>query len=391
MQTEATRKLYYSDSLLFSFRARLLSVEEIGGKTALVLDATAFFPEGGGQRADTGYIAGIRVMDVQEAGGRILHFTDAKGPFPRTGEELECSVDAGQRLRRMQNHSGEHIVSGIVHNLFGFDNVGFHMGEQCMTIDFSGELSWDELMKVETLANETVRRNAEINTFFPDPEELKSLEYRSKLELTENVRIVEIEGTDRCACCAPHVRRTGEVGLIKILSSMKHRGGVRVELVCGLDALDTVRGFQKSVTDVSVLLSSKREEVAGAVERLMNERDALKYRLTGLEADIADSIADAAAETDGNICIFRSFESDAAMRSLVNRLAEKCGGAAAVFSGSDGAGYRYIIGSASLDMREKAAAINAAISGRGGGKPGMISGSAAAARAVIEDYFRGEI
>ena len=391
MQTEATGKLYYSDSLLFTFRAKLLSVEESGGKTALILDRTAFFPEGGGQRADTGYIGGIRVTDVRESEGRILHFTDSEGPFPETGEELECKVDSEQRLRRMQNHSGEHIVSGIVHNLFGYDNVGFHMGQPCMTIDFSGELSWDELMRIETLANETVRKNVPINTFFPDPEELKNLEYRSKLDLTQNVRIVEIEGVDRCACCAPHMKSTGAVGIIKILSSMKHRGGVRIELVCGTDALDVLRGFQKSVTDISVLLSAKREEIAEAAGRLMSERDALKYRLTGLEEEISDSIAEAAAETDGNICIFRSFDSDAAVRNLVNRLTEKCGGAAAVFSGSDSAGYRYVIGSASVNLREKAAAINTAISGRGGGKPGMISGSASASRAVIEEYFRGII
>lgn len=391
MQTETTEKLYYSDSLLFSFRARLLAVEQSGGKTALVLDRTAFFPEGGGQKADTGYIAGLRVTDVQETGGRILHFIDAPGPFPEAGDKLECVLDSEQRLRRMQNHSGEHIVSGLVHNLFGYDNVGFHMGAGCMTIDFSGELSWDELMKIETLANETVRRNAEIRTFFPGPEELPELDYRSKLDLTENVRIVEVEGVDRCACCAPHVRRTGEVGLIKILSAMKHRGGVRVELVCGLDALDAVRGFQKSVTDVSVLLSSKREEVSEAVSRLMNERDALKYRLNGLETEISDSLAAETPETDGNICIFRSFDNDAAVRNLVNRLAEKCTGAAAVFSGSDDAGYRYVIGSAALNLREKSAAINAAVSGRGGGKPSMISGSASAPRAAIEEYFRGAI
>lgn len=391
MPTEATRKLYYADSLLFSFRAKLVSVENCDKGTALVLDATAFFPEGGGQKADTGFIAGLRVTDVQEKSGTILHFVDIEGPCPEAGEELECVVDSEQRLRRMQNHSGEHIVSGLVHNLFGYDNVGFHMGESCMTIDFSGELSWEELMKIETLANETVRRNAAINTLFPEPSELSELEYRSKLELTENVRIVEIEGVDRCACCAPHVKRTGEVGLIKILGSMKHRGGVRVELVCGLDALDAVRGYQKSVTEISGLLSAKREETAAAAKKLLEDRDALRFSLTGLEAELSELIAEAAAETDGNICIFRSFESDAAVRNLVNALTEKCGGAAAVFSGSDETGYRYVIGSKELNLREKAAGINAAISGRGGGKPSMISGSASAARAAIEDYFRGVI
>ena len=211
-----TEKLYYLDSHLFTFDATVLACREEKQGYSVVLDRTAFFPEGGGQLADTGTLGPARVLDVHERDGEIRHYTDA----PLTvGERVTGQLDAEQRLRRMQDHSGEHILSGLVHNAYGYDNVGFHMGAECMIIDFSGELSWEQLMELETRANEVVRQNLPLHIWFPVEDELKTLDYRSKLELTENVRIVEIPGVDRCACCAPHVARTGEVGVIKILVS----------------------------------------------------------------------------------------------------------------------------------------------------------------------------
>ena len=251
-----TEKLYYQDSHLFTFEAAVLDCRKEKKGYSVVLDRTAFFPEGGGQLADTGVLGGVRVLDVHERGGEICHCTDA--PL-EIGAHVEGIVDAGQRLRRMQNHSGEHILSGLVHNAYGFNNVGFHMGAECMIIDFSGELTWEQLTELETRANEVVRQNIPLHIWFPDANELQSLEYRSKLELTENVRIVEIPGVDRCACCAPHVERTGEVGIVKILDSQRHRGGVRVSVVCGLDALEDYRARQESVTEISRALSAKRD------------------------------------------------------------------------------------------------------------------------------------
>ena len=374
-----------------SFKADLLQCKRLeDGRVAAVLDKTAFFPEGGGQLADTGWIGDARVLDVQEKDGMILHCLDR---MPSGWEDVPCRLDAEQRLRRMQNHSGEHVVSGLVHREYGYDNVGFHMGKDCMTIDFSGELTWEALLEIEKKANEAVRSNLPITARFPGAEELAAMAYRSKLELTENVRIVEIEGIDRCACCAPHVSSTGEIGLIKALSCERHRGGVRVELVCGMDALDHFNACYRSATEISNLLSAKRAEIAGAVSHLLAERDRLKFSLASSETALIELLAESRPETKGNLLLINPCAeegiilSDVARRELVNLLVPKCGGVAAVLQGSDENGYQYIIGSKKKDLRALAKEINAAIAGRGGGKSEMIMGSCKAPVAAIKEYF----
>ena len=376
-----TEKLYYQNSHLFAFDAKVLDCRAEKKGYSVVLDRTAFFPEGGGQLADTGTLGGVRVTDVHEKDGEIRHYTDA--PL-NIGETVRGELDTEQRLRRMQNHSGEHILSGLVHNAYGYDNVGFHMGAECMIIDFSGELSWEQLMELETRANEVVRQNLPLRIWFPDEAELSALEYRSKLELTENVRIVEIPGVDRCACCAPHVERTGEVGVVKILDSQRHRGGQRVSVICGMDALEDYRARQESVTEISRALSAKRGEVTAAVQRVLNEQQSMKERCDALSLALIQYMADAEGERDGNIVLFSDVLGEIAQRELVNLLMPKAGGFAAVFTGSDKDGWRYIIGSLRVDLRAGAKQINAAIDGRGGGTPQMIQGSARAFREKIE-------
>ena len=380
-----TEKLYYTDSHIHEFSARVLSCEKAKKGFAVVLDKTAFFPEGGGQPADTGIIGPAAVRDVQEQNGEIFHYTDqALTP----GEEYACTLDWEQRLCRMQNHSGEHIVSGITHKLYGFDNVGFHMGAECMTIDFSGELSWEQLTEIETLANQAVRDDLPVKTCFPGPEALSQMEYRSKLELTRDVRIVEIPGTDRCACCAPHVKRTGEIGLIKLLSAERHRGGVRIELVCGMDALRECRLMQENVTAVSGLLSAKRAKSAAAVERMLAEQARLKERVAELSMALARLKAERFGYTEGNICVFDKVLDEVALRELVNLLMEKCGGMAGAFSGSDETGYMYIIGSKNIDLRSHSREINAAINGKGGGTAEMIRGRASTSAENIQKIMK---
>ena len=380
-----TEKLYYTDSHIHEFSARVLSCEKAKKGFAVVLDKTAFFPEGGGQPADTGIIGPAAVRDVQEQNGEIFHYTDqALTP----GEEYACALDWEQRLCRMQNHSGEHIVSGITHKLYGFDNVGFHMGAECMTIDFSGELSWEQLTEIETLANQAVRDDLPVKTCFPGPEALSQMEYRSKLELTRDVRIVEIPGTDRCACCAPHVKRTGEIGLIKLLSAERHRGGVRIELVCGMDALRECRLMQENVTAVSGLLSAKRAKSAVAVERVLAEQAKLKERVAELSMALARLKAERFGYTEGNICVFDKVLDEVALRELVNLLMEKCGGMAGAFSGSDETGYMYIIGSKNIDLRSHSREINAAINGKGGGTAEMIRGRASTSAENIQKIMK---
>ena len=378
-----TEKLYYLDSHLFEFEATVLAAREEKRGWEIVLDRTAFFPEGGGQPADTGMIGPARVLDVHEREGEIRHLCDrelAPGVYA-------CAVDREKRLRRMQNHSGEHVFSGLTHQKYGAENVGFHMAADCMTIDFDKELSFEQLSEIEYEANLAVRANIPVRTFYPSPEELKALEYRSKKELAGAVRIVEIAGIDRCACCAPHVRATGEIGAIKLLTAERHRGGVRLSLICGMDALDDYRRKQDSAAAISALLSAKRDEIAPAVERLLESEAKLKERASILGMRCAAMRAEAIAPTEGNICIFDEGLSEAAARELVNRLTEKTGGVAALFL-ADGAGaWRYIIGSRRVDLRSAAKAINAGVSGRGGGRPEMIQGSAAASEKEIASFF----
>ena len=340
-----TEKLYYENQKLFEFDAAVISK----GDGYVVLDRTAFFPEGGGQESDTGFIGDARVTDVQEVDGEIRHYID------KMPEGTHCRLDAEERLRKMQMHTGEHIMCAIAHNLYGVDNVGFHLGET-VTMDLSGEVDVD---KIEKLANEAVRDNLPVLTYFPDN---LDFEYRSKLELTENVRIVEISGLDKCACCAPHVSSTGEVGMIKVVSSMRHRGGMRIEIVCGMDALDYVRKIQYQNDAVSRLLSSPRLETAEAVEKLIGEKDNLEYKLKGLEMKLVASFPTDEAVVFADI-------GDEPQRELCNRLKEKHK-ISAVFSNG-----RYVVGSNEVDLKPMTADINAAIGGRGGGKSAMIMGS----------------
>ena len=410
-----TGRLYYIDSHLFEFTAAvqdcLPEKTKTGAETGrwkIVLDETAFFPEGGGQPADTGILTAIsdaenaevapdptavgiagtrksvRVLDAHEKDGTVFHFCD--GPM-EPGTRVTGQVDKEQRLRRMQNHSGEHILSGTAHRLYGCENVGFHMGEDGMTIDFDRELDADRLRRVETEANEAVRLNLPVRTFYPSPAELAVLEYRSKKELSGDVRIVEIPGVDRCACCAPHVSETGEVGLIKILEAERHRGGVRLLVVCGMQALDEVRKRQKSVTEISGLLSAKRDEVTPAVQRLLSERDALKEKYAALSMELVCFKAAQQPETEGNICLLETMADEVAVRELVNLLMPKCSGLAAVFFPAADGSLRYIIGSRSIDLRKAAKAINAGISGRGGGRPEMIQGSATGEKEEIRQFL----
>ncbi len=375
-----TERLYYLDSHCLRFSAVVTGCEPRGDGWALTLDRTAFFPEGGGQLADTGRIAEAAVRDVQEKDGEIWHYTDR--PLA-PGTAVEGVLDGEQRLRRMQNHSGEHIVSGWAHRLYGVDNVGFHMGADGMTIDFNRELTGEELQRLERAANETVRADVPIRCFFPSEDELHTLDYRSKKELSGAVRLVEIEGVDLCACCAPHVSRTGEVGLIKLLDAQRHRGGVRLTLICGMDAYDAVCRMQQSVTEVSRALSVPRERIAEGVARQLGENARQKERIAALSLELVRLRAAAAEYVEGNHIVFDETLDEVALRELVNLLMDKCGGLAAAFSGSDKSGYRYIIGSKHVDLRANSKAINTAISGRGGGKPEMIQGSCTADAATI--------
>ena len=382
-----TEKLYYKDSHIKEFEAKVKSCTENNGRFEIVLDRTAFFPEGGGQLADTGYIGEARVTDAHEKSGEVVHYADIS---LEEGKNYKCAIDWEQRFRRMQNHTGEHIVSGLVHRKFGFDNVGFHMGKDAVTIDFNGEMSFEQLLEIEREANYIVAAGKRVICEFPEPEELENLSYRSKLELTENVRIVTIEDTDCCACCAPHLYSTSEVGLIKVLSMERRRRGgegVRISMLCGLDAYDDYVTKQNNAMAVSNLLSAPQDNIVPAVERLLSENEKQKIRVSEISMKYARMRAENAKAVNGNICIFEEMLDEPALREIVNVCAKKCDKIAAVFSGNDESGYRYIIGSGSLNLRDYSKEINAALSGRGGGSAEMIQGSCSGKSETIQNYI----
>ena len=379
-----TEKLYDADGHVREFSARVLSCENAGDRWVVTLDRTAFFPEGGGQAADTGSLGAARVLDVQEAAGEILHCTDA--PLP-PGETVAGALDWGKRFRRMQNHSGEHLLSGLVHAHYGYDNVGFHLGDGDVTVDFDGELTRAQLDELETEANRILVQDRAVTCWYPAPEELEALEYRSKLDLKENVRLVRIEGVDLCACCAPHVSRTGEIGSLRILDFMRHRGGIRLHLLCGLDALEDARMRYRATLAISGLLSVPQADTPAAVQRTLREMEELKQTLGETRRSLLRLKAEAIPETAEDLCLFEEELDVPLLRELVNAGMGKTPGICAAFSGRDG-DWKYVMGSRSLDLRKLAGGINAALGGRGGGRPEMIQGSCTASRQGIEAYFR---
>lgn len=378
-----TEKLYYSDGHLSRFTARVTSCEKEDGAWAVKLDRSAFFPGGGGQGADEGVLSDMKLLGLREEGEDIVHLTPA--PL-EPGALVEGRIDWPLRFSRMQGHSGEHILSGTVHRLFGYDNVGFHMGEEAITIDFSGELSREDLSRAELEANRAIWRDVPVRTLLPTPGELAAMDYRSKKELTGQVRIVEIEGVDLCACCAPHVSHSGEVGLLKIIDSMRHRGGTRLTLLCGEAALLDYEALHENNAAVSAALSAKRLETGGAIARVMAEQEERRAELTKLKRELLQLKAAALRPTEGSICIFESDIDMITLRELVNAGSELAGKVCAGFAGTDG-DYKYIIGSRTVPLRARAKEINAAIDGRGGGSDAMIQGTSRARREDIERYF----
>lgn len=378
-----TEKLYDKDSHLKEFTDTVLSCEKTGEKYTVTLNRTAFFPEGGGQQSDRGYIGGAYISDVQIKNGEILHFADK--PLS-VGQAYDCKLDFDFRFRNMQNHSGEHIISGIVHRLYGFNNVGFHLGAE-MTMDFDGELTRRQLDEIEDLANKAVYENLPVKAYYPTDEELKQLDYRSKLDLKENVRIVEIKGVDVCACCAPHVKATGEIGVIKILDFEKYKGGVRLIVKCGADALRDYREKYKNVLEISNLLSAKQFEAAAAVVRLNEQLSAEKAETAALKKRlIAEKAAGFAPDTD-KTAVFENGLDIKELQLLADALCKKAGGIRGAFSGADGA-FPFAICGEETALGNFFAKFKAAFNTRGGGRNGIRQGTVRADRAEIERLFK---
>lgn len=367
-----TEKLYYADSHMVTFSASVVACEKVGEYYEAVLDRTAFFPEGGGQYADTGKIDGIDVIDVQERDHIIYHkMTGAL----EAGKSVCGEIDWKERFSKMQQHSGEHIVSGLVHAKFGYDNVGFHMGKDAITMDFNGSLTKEDLKEIERKANEIVVSNLEIQTEYPERDVLEQMEYRSKIEIEGEVRIVTIPGVDCCACCAPHVKRTGEIGLVKLLGVQNYKGGVRVSMLCGFRALTDYEEKSESVKQISVLLSAKEQDVFNETVKLKEEIAFQKNKYYELQKQMLDYKVNQIEERQSIVLLFEEELEGNAPRELVNLLLAKQTRIAAVFSGTQENGYRYVIGSKDVDVRVFAKGINEKFQGKGGGKSEMVQGT----------------
>ena len=368
-----TKKLYYEDSYIKEFSAKVLDCAETDGKFAVVLDKTAFFPEGGGQYADTGKIGAANVLDVRiSKGGVITHFTDTA---LNIGEEYICTLDFEKRLRKMQNHTGEHIVSGLVNSMFGYNNVGFHLGHEDVTMDFDGVLTRENLLQIEYLANVACAENIEVVVKYPSVEELENLKYRSKLDLTEDVRIVDIPGYDSCACCAPHVKMTGAVGMIKLLDFIKYKGGVRVHMKCGLDALDDFNDKYRNIAGIAEDLSVKQTEAFEAVKRLESELAAKKRECAEIVAGFITKKIEEIPFKEGNLTVFEENLDADAIRAAANVGKTRCSGIFVICSGDDRNGYRYILASESIKLKaylKENPALQ--LPGGGGGSDEMMQG-----------------
>ncbi len=388
---QPTVQLYNKDSHKKTFEAAVLSCVQQTEKACktnpgyvVTLDVTAFFPEGGGQPSDTGTISGIPVYDVQEDDGIIYHTLAA----PLTaGETVTGQIDWERRFDLMQHHTAEHIISGLVHKYFGYDNVGFRMGSEAITIDFNGNLDETGIRLMEQKANQAVYENIPIETSYPGPDELKSLNYRSKKELSGDIRIVTVPGYDICACCAPHVALTGEIGAVKITSCQKYKGGVRISMLCGTRALQDYNKKEKSVADISVLLSAKPDEVQEAVKSLKNENQSLKDRLSELQTQILNYKAAAFPKGTASICIFDNEVTVNTLRNYANLLMERCDGICAVFTSLEEKEYKYILASKHMDVRPIGKSLNEAFHGKGGGSKEMVQGSLTGNRESIEEFM----
>ena len=379
-----TRKLYYEDSHLAVFTARAQSCEQTAQGWEVTLDATAFYPEGGGQACDLGTLGNANVLDVRERGTEVVHLCDS--PL-EVGTEVQGRIDYPRRFRLMQQHSGEHIVSGIINRRYGFHNVGFHMGSETMVIDFDGVVPAEALPEIELEANRAVWANLSVRCWYPSPEALPNVPYRTKKVLPWPVRIVEIPGVDACACCGTHVTATGEIGLIKLFSAMGCRGGTRIEMACGYHAYALMNQAFHQNRLVSQAFSAKWPETGAAAQRMSDALEAEKAAKNHLWDRIFRGVAEGYVNS-GDVVHFEEGLDPVQLRELADAIADRCGGTAAVFSGSDEAGYGFAMVTRQGDIRALGKALTGALGGRGGGKPNFQQGRVCACRNAILAFFR---
>lgn len=385
-----TGKLYDEDAYAVSFDAEVLSAEG----NDVVLDRTLFFPEEGGQQADRGVLGGIEVADVQIRGDEIHHLlktADVRAAGILPGKRVSGEIDRAFRFSNMQQHSGEHLFSGLVHRLFGFNNVGFHLSEREVTLDFDGVIPAERIGELEILVNRIITEDIPSRIRYVSGREREELEYRSKIDLPGLVRIVEFPGYDTCACCAPHVRRTGEIGVLIVTGMIRWKSGVRVSILCGERAVRQCRKDRDIVIKTANYLTTSPDEIYSQSVKAKEELRAMKARLTELGKRQLEKDADAADPALPDVFLFSPDAEAAAARSTVNRLTAVHEGWSGVFTGSDSRGYSFVIGAGkNADARKAAALLRQQFGAKGGGSDKMVQGSVMAAEAELKEALSGK-
>lgn len=379
----ATELLFRNDAYIKEFTAEVLKCEQVKDGFQITLDRTAFYTEGGGQPADTGFLDDSRVLDVHEINGEAVHLCDK--PLKK-GSRVKGTIDWEKRFDNMQHHSAEHIVSGLVHKHFGFDNVGFHMGN-VVTADFNGELSNEQVMAIEREANEIVYKNYDINVQYPSAEKLKCMDYRSKKELTGDVRIVTVPCADICACCGTHVKSTGEIGVIKLSAPAKYKGGVRLEILSGRKALLDYERKTEINLKLSQLFSAKPMEVFEAAQSRINEIEQLKLKIKELQSEIFEGIAEGCKNEDTPLFLSKQLDANE-LRELCLALIKKREGVVMVVSPSQKGPSRFSLAAKSEDLRSAGENMLKELNGRGGGSPNMIQGVIGSSVKEAESLFK---
>lgn len=361
-----TVKLFENDSFLSEFEAVVLSSEKADGHSKIILDKTCFFPEAGGQVSDKGKLGENEVFDVRIENGEIVHYCKP-GLLP--GDKVLGKINFNRRFCLMQNHSGEHVVSGIIHKKFGFDNVGFHLNEELVTFDFNGLFSKEQLDEVEYLANRAVWENRDITAFYPNTKELKTINYRSKKEIDGDIRLVKIDGVDICACCAPHVKTTGQIGVIKFLATEKMRSGTRIYMKCGEYALKEFRREHQSAVNISNELSVKREEIESGVIALKEALDKEKQNTVLLKKRNISLLSEKITER----VAFAEGLSMQELQKLCDMLHKKDGAVHICFSQNEDDGYSLVILGDEDEVNAIFEKAKQRLNIKGGGRNGMIS------------------
>ena len=361
-----TEKLYYEYPYTFSGETNVTRCVSDKKNFRIYIDKSLFFPEGGGQPGDKGSIGGIEVLDTQEDGEDIYLVTRE----PLDTGAYNTFVNREYRMKNSVAHSGEHIFSGFVCRLFNCNNVGFHMGDEGITVDFDTVLSAEDIYKIEKLSNAKIRENIEIVCSFPDENTIQKTDFRFKKEIAGKLRLVEIPGCDICACCGTHVARTGEVGIVKCVSFESHRGGTRLLLKAGESALEHYSMCAGVLPKTASLFSAKPEEAFQAAEKYIAKTEELKLRYSSMKKELFRLKAEKIQPVNG---VAVALEEELVQADIITfaDILKACYGTGLVYSGNEKDGYKFVLcGDRADEIFVKMKAYGAV----GGGRNGCIQG-----------------